>query len=988
MRKVLIGLAAVVVLIVGALFALPMFIPSETVRAELVARLEEATGRDVRIDGPIDISVLPTASLSAGGVGIAGLTGEGEAFAVDSVSFGLSLLPLIGGNVEINALTIERPRILYEVDETGVSNWDGPPPANAAESIEDLIATEPEAAEATAEVVTGLDKLSIGRVTIVDGTFTYRDRASGIEETADAINLVVDMPRITGPGSVEGTFRYLGVENKIALDIGEREHAERFERIPVGLTLSTDGGSAGFDGVAFDGGNLFAGTFKAEGESLRRFLAAFTMLPDAPGFGAFALEGKLVATDSDFLAETFAGTIGDVPVSGGMRAAFDRSRPGFGMKLVAGRIDLARFEAATEGTSTDEAIDLSFLGLFDANVDFSAEEIVSADMLLRNLGLDLKLAGSVLEAGIRSVEVNGAPGSGTLVLDARDAEPAVSGTVKMSGLDLAGLMALAGQTAPATGTVALDVTFSTRGATGAALAANLEAGGAVSLGDGRVTGLQLADLVGGDKAADSLEDIDVTAAFASLASPVELKGNVSWRGTRFAIAAKADGRALLAGSDVPVAFNASSDRVNFGFNGSAGLAGLGAGKVSLSTSSLRDLLAWIGQPMEAGRGLKAFSIDGDVRLAADSFSFEKASFTLDKSSGVGTGTLAFGGKPRLTAGLAMEVLDLSPYLAAPKGSGAEGGGDAPIDFSGLRALDADLNLKADSILANSIKIGPSALTAKIVGGRLDANLAEMALYSGTGTGAIAVDGASKTPAVSASFRLNGVDTLAFLTDALGFKRLEGTGTFAFDLQASGNTQSALTSSLAGNGHLAVKNGAIRGINIPKMLQTLSVQSLLGWQPSNDRTEFTDVGATFTIDKGIVTNNDLTVAGPEFQLAGAGTIDLPAETINYRLTAKVANKNGKLQDFAAPVFIQGPLAKPKIFPDVQAVLLQNPEGALDQIENIGGDLFGLGGDKDQGGGKKKQQDTSQNDKGGKKKNKKNQDPSTQGVEDLLNTIIGQ
>ena len=209
------------------------------------------------------------------------------------------------------------------------------------------------------------------------------------------------------------------------------------------------------------------------------------------------------------------------------------------------------------------------------------------------------------------------------------------------------------------------------------------------------------------------------------------------------------------GSPIPLAFNASSDRVKFGFNGSASLAGLGAGKVSLSTASLRDLLAWIGQPIEAGRGLKTFSIEGNVKLAADSFSFENANFTLDKSSGVGTGKLSFGGKPTLTAGLNMKVLDVSPYLATPKGGGGEGGGadggggggggaaaaDAPVDFSGLKAMDANLNLKADAILANAIKIGPSALTVKIANGRLDANLTEMALYSGAGTGAIAIDGA-------------------------------------------------------------------------------------------------------------------------------------------------------------------------------------------------------------------------------------------------------
>jgi AsmA protein len=176
--------------------------------------------------------------------------------------------------------------------------------------------------------------------------------------------------------------------------------------------------------------------------------------------------------------------------------------------------------------------------------------------------------------------------------------------------------------------------------------------------------------------------------------------------------------------------------------------------------------------------------------------------------------------------------------------------------------------------------------------------------------------------------------------------------------------------------------------------------VLGWQPSNDKTEFSQLGATFTVDKGIVTNQDLLVAGKAFQLAGAGTIDLPAETINYRLNAKVAGKGGKLQDFAAPVLITGPLAKPKIYPDVQGIL-QNPQGALEQIESIGGDLLGLGGDdggkKDQGGGNQggggKQKATStqpaDDGKGSGKKNKKKDDKNQQpSVEGLINDVLGQ
>ena len=50
MRKLLIGLVVVVVLIVAALFALPLLIPSDTIKGELIATIEDATGRDIRID--------------------------------------------------------------------------------------------------------------------------------------------------------------------------------------------------------------------------------------------------------------------------------------------------------------------------------------------------------------------------------------------------------------------------------------------------------------------------------------------------------------------------------------------------------------------------------------------------------------------------------------------------------------------------------------------------------------------------------------------------------------------------------------------------------------------------------------------------------------------------------------------------------------------------------------------------------------------------
>ena len=53
MRRIVIAIAALVVLIIGAVLIIPLFISTSAVRSQVLARLEQATGRQVRIDGPI-----------------------------------------------------------------------------------------------------------------------------------------------------------------------------------------------------------------------------------------------------------------------------------------------------------------------------------------------------------------------------------------------------------------------------------------------------------------------------------------------------------------------------------------------------------------------------------------------------------------------------------------------------------------------------------------------------------------------------------------------------------------------------------------------------------------------------------------------------------------------------------------------------------------------------------------------------------------------
>ncbi len=976
LRRLIIGIVGLIALVIVAALIVPVFIPTGTVRSELIARIEQATGRQARIDGPISISLIPTVHVSAGGIGLAGVAGSGEALKVGSVSFGVDLLPLISGRVAINSVTIAKPELVFEIDKNGHSNWQAAaePAAQTAagtqpKSMEDLIASSEAQQAATQETLATLDRIGIGKLTISDGTFTYRDLRSGSVERVTAMNLTLAAPDLKRGASLDGSFTWGGKQEKIALKLGAHPDPTKLAALPVDLSLSDDLATITAKGTALDGDTLFTGTVTANGGSLANLAGRFgATLPAAPAYGAFDLSATLAATSARTTLDHFAVTLGGAAFDGQAVIATNRPRPGIGLRLAAGSIDADAFVAPAGaggvtkssggkgGAAAVTPIDLSALGAVDANVAFTAQAVKVGSVALKDLGLDAKLVDGTLQATISKVTVNGAPGSGNITVAAKGGTPQISGAVKMTGLDVAGVLALARVSAPVSGSGSVDVAFKTSGATTSALAANFDGSGSLSLNNGKVTGLNLADQVGGDKAANEIDAIDITAAFKSLNSPISAKGAFTWRKVRFDVSANADVRALIAGKTTAVALQASSKTVSMGFSGEAGVGGLGKGEVSLATPSLRNLLAWIGRPIGGGGGLQNFAIKGAVALAKDTFTFDRAAFTLDKSSGLGTGTVTFGKRPSVSAGLSMKMLDVTPYIAAsgaPTGGGGTGGGGGgggsggwstqPIAFDGLKAADASLNLKADEIVANKIKIGATAMTVTLSGGKLAADLTDMSLYQGKGSGMLSVDGAASTPAVSASFQLSGLSAQPFLTDAIGFDKIEGTGAFSFDLSATGTSQAALMKSLKGKGATEFRDGAIRGFNLAS-LKGLSLQSVLGGQlGTTDSTEFSRLAGSYTIAGGVLTNSDLVLIGPLVRASGAGTVDIGNRTFNYRLDPKIVGTlqgqgaSGDAKGLSLPFRIEGSWDNPRYVPEF-GDLLSNPNQTVKQLKDVGSGLL--------------------------------------------------
>jgi AsmA protein len=160
-------------------------------------------------------------------------------------------------------------------------------------------------------------------------------------------------------------------------------------------------------------------------------------------------------------------------------------------------------------------------------------------------------------------------------------------------------------------------------------------------------------------------------------------------------------------------------------------------------------------------------------------------------------------------------------------------------------------------------------------------------------------------------------------------KLEGKGNLTLDVNAAGKTVNAIKSALAGTAKVNLKDGAIKGVDIGAIIT--KARSALGSQQAQaadgkERTDFSELNATFVIKNGVAHNDDLDVKAPLFRVSGAGDIDVAKSTINYVVKAAVVatakGQGGKERDDLAgltvPVKLSGPLDAMKYEVDYRAV----------------------------------------------------------------------
>lgn len=283
-----------------------------------------------------------------------------------------------------------------------------------------------------------------------------------------------------------------------------------------------------------------------------------------------------------------------------------------------------------------------------------------------------------------------------------------------------------------------------------------------------------------------------------------------------------------------------------------------------------------------------------------------------------------------------------------KRAGGSGWSNDKIDFSILRSVNGKVNLRAEQLVYDDVKIAPVSLQVTLNGGKLDAKLAQFGLYGGAGNATVVIDASGKRPTQRVNASLKNFDGRTFLNDAAGLDSIEGKGTVSLNVGAAGASQRAMVGSLGGKASVEFKNGAIRGVNVAKMIRNLGQGAINGWQGgAAEKTDFASLGASFQIKNGVAQTKDIHLVGPLVTVNGGGTVNLPQQSLKLRVDPQLVASlegQGRQQEMAGlgvPVMIVGPWANPKIYPDIKGIL-ENPAEAIARYKQFGKDLKNLPG----------------------------------------------
>ncbi|MCT4556669.1 MAG: AsmA family protein [Pelagimonas sp.] len=349
----------------------------------------------------------------------------------------------------------------------------------------------------------------------------------------------------------------------------------------------------------------------------------------------------------------------------------------------------------------------------------------------------------------------------------------------------------------------------------------------------------------------------------------------------------------------------------------AGKLGLELGDTAAAASDLG--IAGLSLPRGLGQ-----SVSGSANIAFDGkrLSLRDANLQLDQNSLSTEADITLGGAPHIKANVTLPNLDLSGLTATESDPAptSKGWSNDPIDLSVLSAFNGDISFATDAMQVAGFDFGRTVAVMTNDRARAVFELRQLDGYEGQLSGEFVAnnrDGLS----VRANMDFAGIELEPLLKDAMDVDRFSGKADGRISLLGAGQSTQAIMSSLSGDGVLKAGPGVMKGIDL--------VAALTG-RADGGTTVFKTATASFTVDEGVLRNDDLNMQLDRLTATGDGRINLGQRSMDYLFTVLAPDaRNG--QGLAVPVRVNGPWSKIKIHVDPADVIKKNFQDEKQKLE---------------------------------------------------------
>jgi uncharacterized protein involved in outer membrane biogenesis len=399
-RRIAWAVAALLGPLLAAAAAAPWLVNVEAYKPALVQAVKEATGRELVIEGPMRLRMLPVPRVSAQRVHFANAAGAEGAQMVDVRWIGASpsWWALLRGEVEIGQLTLYQPTIVLETDADGVPNWQFKPGAGAS---------QPEGAPAEGF------HLAIGELKVVEGTLSYTNPQTRQTIKAERVEATARVRSLQGPLAISGKATVNGVPLSLDVSMSGR----KADGHDLSFALQVLSGKLDFKGTIseLNAKGELKGHLAVTTGVLTDFIAAMVRAGgqanpkfDASVVGRFTFDGGIELTPTRLAITDFKMTMGAETASGTL--AFEQgATPSLKGRVALPKIDLEKwlallaspgaFQPAQPASKTMPAKPASlspFPAAMDVSLALDVAEVVYRNGTVRDLAVAIEIHKGVI----------------------------------------------------------------------------------------------------------------------------------------------------------------------------------------------------------------------------------------------------------------------------------------------------------------------------------------------------------------------------------------------------------------------------------------------------------------------------------------------------------------------------------------------------------------------------------------------------------------